>query len=217
MNPEPTNCDVCQASLDNGYSFQYKGDKLVRTLCFKCDRMETFDLYKKDKRLSMRLVMDNNMKLWDINRELLYDPEKESLLEAMRIGAGEELNHRIDIGMATARISKKIKEWEAAVWFQGLQDMVLGTNERGVSAKLKSHDNFCVLTYTIAGRTMITIGDDHNQVSAVADETSKESRTGFQSVDATGEQALALLQLAIDLYKNKTLVFKIDKKVSMGL
>lgn len=215
MNPEPTNCQICDASLDNGYCYQYEGDKIVRATCHKCDRKETFELYKKDKRLTSRLMMDNMMKMYDVDRDLYYAKD-ESVFEKLRVGANEDFNHRIDIALSGHRINKLIKEFESEVWFKGVQDMVLGTRERGVSAHLKTHDNFRVLTYTMAGRTMITIEDDHNQVTCVADETSKESRTGFQSANGTESQCLALLRLAVDLYKNKTLVFDIDKKVSMG-
>jgi hypothetical protein len=178
--------------------------------------METFDLYKKDKRLTMNLVMDNNMKLWDISRDLLYSPNNTDLLDALRKDADEELNNRIDIGLATIKIRNKIKEFEAEIWFKGLQERVLATRDRGVSAHTKKNNNFCVLTYTMCGRTMITIEDDRNSVTCVADETSKESRTGFHGINATGEDAIALIDLAINLYKNNKLSFEIDKKVSMG-
>lgn len=56
MNLEPTNCQICDVSLDSGYCYQYEEDKIVRATCHKCDRKETFDLYKKDKRLTLRLT-----------------------------------------------------------------------------------------------------------------------------------------------------------------
>lgn len=212
--PESTNCDVCNASLDNGYSYHYKGDKLVKALCFTCDQQETFNLYIQNKRLNTRLILDNSLKLYRLNKN--YDVDDE-ILEKMKNGADEILSHRIDIAQATNNLKKKIKEFEMEVWFKGLQNMVLGTNKRGISAKTDSHNKFHILTYTMAGRTMITIGDNNNSVTCIADESSKESRTGFHGIDATAEDALGLVQLAINLYKNQTIVFEIDNEVSMGI
>ena len=112
-----------------------------------------------------------------------------------------------------------MKEFEKEVWFKGLQKKVIDSRVKEVSAHPGIFSNFCVLTYTMAGRTMITIQDDNNSVSFVADETSSDSRTGFQGIDATEEQALSLIQMAIELYHNQggtRLIFKEDNKVSMG-
>jgi hypothetical protein len=207
MNTEPTNCDTCNADLrEHGYSFTYQGDKIISALCTRCDRTKTFQGYLKTKRLRTHLVMDNLMKVYDIGKDWRDKREDIQYLE--------EIIPRLEIHLASQKIQEKIKEFEQEVWFKGVQDIVLGTRERGVSAHLKTHNNFRVLTWSGMGRTMITIEDDHNSVTCVADETSKESRTGFHGVDAKAEDALALIQLAIDLYKNKTLVFDIDKKVS---
>lgn len=94
--------------------------------------------------------------------------------------------------------------------------MVLNTMERGVSAR--TDNNFDVLTWTCAGRTAIQIdGADGAMVSMIADETSKDSRTGFQSVNTTYEEATALIDKAIAMYEAGTLKFEDDKKVGIGL
>jgi hypothetical protein len=64
-----------------------------------------------------------------------------------------------------------------------LQDQIFATDTRGVSAKLgKKHNNFCVLTWSGMGRTMITIEDDNASVTCVTEEKSKTSSAGFHDL-----------------------------------
>ena len=205
---EPTHCDICKVSLERGYSYRYQGDKLVSAYCFDCDNQERFNNYVKTQILTMSLVTNNSMKLFYLDMKKDWGFDKDEFLE--------ELKHRIDIQLASSRIQKKIKEFEKEVWFNGLQDKVLASKIKGVSAHTKVSQNFCVLTYSMCGRTMITFENDVASVTCMADETSKESRTGFHGIFAKEKDALDLIQLAIDLYKNKELDFQEDTKVSMG-
>lgn len=95
----------------------------------------------------------------------------------------------------------------------------MSAKTKGVSAHTNIFNNFCVLTYTMCGRTMITVEDDTAAITFMADETSKESHIGFHGIDATEEKAISLIQLAIELYHNEggtRLSFEEDTKVSMG-
>lgn len=211
----------CGADLERGYSQRWVGDECKEVICFGCDKKESLDDHMKTGIITTHFMMDCMMAVYDLMSEVYkggsrdcHDEKK--LLALLDRDYPETTKAKIRVQLATARICDKVKEFESKVWFNGLQDKVLATKVRGVSAKLgKKQKNFCVLTYTICGRTMITIEDDDASVTCVADETSKESRTGYHAIRATGEQALALIDKAIALYQDGTLKFKDDKKVAM--
>lgn len=225
INPESvTHCMRCQADLERGYSTRYteKGGQweCKEVICFGCDRKENLSDHMKTGVITTHFMMDCTVSNYDLVKEAQiygsYDLDENKLIEIINRDHSEEVKTKLRVKLATTRIQKKIKEFDQRVWFKGLQDQILKTQCRGVSAKLgKKHNNFCVLTWTCAGRTMITIEDDDAMVTAVADETSKESRTGLHGIRATGEQALGLLEKAMSLYEDGTLKFKDDKKVSM--
>lgn len=213
MNPNQiTNCQRCTASLERGYSTRYVNNECKEVICFKCDRDEEFSDYLKNKTITSHLMLNNSLELFQI----LTATREPTRLEVYKNNEDLiRLRHRLDIQIATNNIQKKIKEFDQKVWFKGLQKMILDTTVRGVSAKLKKYNNFRVLTYSIAGRTMITFEDDMASVTAVADETSTESRTGLHGITANGEEALYLIDLAIKLYESGELKFVEDTKVSM--
>ncbi len=215
MNPDSvTNCQRCNSILERGYSSRYIDNKCIEVICFTCDKKETMEDYLKDKIITTRILMDSMLEVY---RHVDGDIENEKKLTDLlfKSQGDESLTAKIEIQIASAKIQKKIKEFESKIWFNGLQEQVLKTKCRGVSAKLKTHNKFCVLTWTCAGRTMITIEDNDSSVTCVADETSKDSRTGFHGIRAKASDALDLIDLAIELYENKTLKFKDDDKVGM--
>lgn len=219
MNPdEVKDCMRCTASLERGYSSRYVNNKCTEVICFKCDKQESIADHMKTGVITTHLMMDCMMDVYRLVDGDVHNEDK--LLALLRLSdsfkSSDETKAKIKIQLATIQIQSKIKEFEARVWFSGVQDQVLATKCRGVCAKLgKKHDNFNVLTYSICGRTMITIEDKKASVTCVADETSKESRTGLHGINASGEEAIALINKAIKLYEDKTLKFLDDDKVGM--
>lgn len=213
---EPTNCDTCNASLDSYWHYEYKDDKIVKATCRDCNRKDMLQEYRQTKRLRSRLIEDNSLALYYVDMKKDWGFNDNSFLE--------DLKTRIEIQLSYKKIFDKIKEFEKEVWFKGLQKQVMDSRVKGVSAKTKGYTNgfnkFCVLTYSMCARTMITIEDDKRSVTLMTEETSTESRMGFRGVDASEEEAISLIQLAIDLYHNESgtrLEFKEDTGVSMGL
>lgn len=216
LNPDSvTKCMRCGADLERGYSTRYVNDECKEVICFKCDKEEETSDFMKTGVITTHFMMSCMMDVYRLVDGDVHNEEK--LIALLRGNHSPEMMAKIKVQLATARLCNKVKEFEARVWFKGLQDMIHAEKkERGISAKLGKKDkNFCVLTWTGMGRTMITIEDDDASVTCVADEDSKESRTGFHGIRATGEQALALYDKAIALYENGTLKFKVDKKVSL--
>jgi hypothetical protein len=225
MNPDSvTNCMRCGTDLERGYSSRYVGNECTEVICFKCDKKESTSDFMKTGVITTHFMMDCMLEVYDLLKRLpsefhgSWDTHDEAkLTQLLDLDLTEEQKAKVHVQIATARICNKVKEFESKVWFKGLQDQILAEKkERGISARLgKKHKNFKVMTWTGMGRTMITIEDDEASVTCVADETSKESRTGFHGISATGEQALALYDKAIALYEDGTLKFKVDKKVSL--
>lgn len=216
MNPDSvTNCMRCGADLERGYATRYVNNECKEVICFKCDKAEETDDFMKTGVITTHFMMSCMMDVYRLVDGDTHNVEKLTALLDQNLS--DEMKAKVRVQIATARICEKVKEFEAKVWFKGLQDMIHAEkHERGISAKLgKKHKNFKVLTWTGMGRTMITIEDDDASVTCVADEDSKESRTGFHGITATGEQALALYDRAIALYEDGTLKFKVDKKVSL--
>lgn len=205
MNSEPTNCNTCQASLENGFVYKYRGDELIEAHCRECNDKTTFENYINTKRLSSHLVMDNSLNLYHTNMKKDWNFENDNFLEQLRT--------RCEIAISVSKIQKKIKNFEKEVWFKGLQNTVRASTMKGVSAII---NNFYVLTYTMCGRTMITIQDDTASVTLITDETSETSCAGLHGIDATEEKALSLIQMAIELFGDKHLTFKEDNVVSIG-
>ena len=208
---DPTNCDTCKASLERGYCYVYTNGELTGAMCFGCDRKEMLKEYLVGKRLRTRLVEDNSLQLYYTDMKKDWHFDNDAFLEEVKV--------RIDIHLSQRRIFDKIKEFEKEVWFKGLQKQVRAAKVKGVSAKTKLFGNFSVLTYSMCARTMITIENDTESVTMMTTEDSDENDMGFRGVDATEQQALSLIQLAIELYHNEggtKLVFEEDTKVSMG-
>ena len=173
--------------------------------------------YLKTGVVTTHFMMDCLLGVYDLVRNRCDIEDVEGLTKLLDETAEYEvaLRAKIQVQIGTAKLGKKVKEFDEKIWFKGLQDMVLNTNERGISARIKKYNNLKVLTWSGMGRTMVTIEDDHSSVTHVADETSKESRSGLHGICAKSEDAIALYDRAIELYENGTLKFKLDKKVSL--
>jgi hypothetical protein len=212
MKPDDvTNCQRCQSSLERGHSARWEGDKCVEVVCFKCSEDEEFNEYLKDKTLTSHLFMNNNSKLF----YLLTASREPRRIEIDDRQAMTELKSRIDIQLSYLDIKSRIKEFERRVWFSGLQDIIRAASVKGVSAKPKSTVNFCVLTYSMCGRTMFTIEDDLASVTLITDETSKESCMGLQGIRANVGYAKYLINLAIEMWESQELKFVEDTKVGI--
>jgi hypothetical protein len=220
MDNEPTNCQQCNAPLTNGYCYTYKGTELIGAHCFDCDRLNIIQKYKETKVLSTRLLTNNILDLFDIGRPWsyhegdLYTYKNKTFREIIEFGTVKELEEvqlLLEIRISFQKIYVKMKEFEQKVWFKGLQETINASKCKGVSAIL---DEFKVLTYTMCGRTIITIEDKKSSVSMICANDSAKSTMGDKGIDSTEEQAIKLIDLAIELYESGHLKFKDDNEVS---
>ncbi len=216
---EPTHCDLCEASLDRGYVYQYENDVLISSICFACDRVIKLKEYRDTRILTTSFLIDNTIKLTTSEiKELIYDwrgdtTELEKVLP--RYANDKAFTARIEAHISLRKILKEISRFETEVWFRGLQALIRPSKSRGFSAKLSSpKGELSVLTYSMCGRCIVTIEEGNTQVSMMCDESSDTPTMGDKGIRATEEQALDLMNRAITAYQNGTLKFEEDSGVS---
>lgn len=223
MNNESTTCSKCKCSLENIRSISfYEGNTIVDVLCHECHSRNQLNDYIKSKKLSTDFVTNVTLDLLSLsyprdiyNRHTVaYDKTFRYLLDGAPIEELEEFKYKVDAYLDYSKICKSIKEFESNVWFSGLKKIINKSKRKGVSAKNTPVKGFVVLTYSMCGRTMITIENEQASVTMMCAEDSETPSMGFRGIDATAEQAIFLIQLAIDLYKDGSLDFKDDDEVS---
>ena len=131
-------CDTCQSNLDSGQVTWYREGIEYKTICFKCDKKERYDEYLSSKKISTKLMMDASMVVY-------YLKEGKPLKE----GELDNLKSTLEINEAVEKLQVKCKEFESKVWFNGLQNEVVRSEFKGLSAK---NDSVQVLTYAMCGR-----------------------------------------------------------------
>lgn len=214
---EPTNCHTCNASLERGYSYRYKNNILVSALCFNCASDRDLNEYRETNVLVTSFCTDNTLKLYDepsVKKFIWGAGDVSSNLQSLENilpSLSGELQLRVGAHISFLKVYQKIKTFEQDVWFKGLQDLVRPSKDRGFSAK---DGNLTVMTYSMAGRCMITIEDDKASVTMLCDESAKTSSMGDRGIRATESQAIGLLDRAVKGYQDGTLKFTVDKEVS---
>lgn len=116
------------------------------------------------------------------------------------------------------RIELEISNFELNFFLAGFQKMNSKTKHRGF---VGSYNEITLMTYTTAGRVMITIKDDNSNITLIGQENDDvELRTfpkiGLQGINATEENAITLLQLAQKYYTAGNLKLKKNNNVNIG-
>lgn len=165
--------------------------------------MET---YLTDKTLSTSLLISNIMEVY-----YLFEAQKPRRIDLKNRAQVREAIARLEIHLDVEAINEALKDFEATVWFGGLQAIVRGTRHRHVGAKAGT---LKVASWTMAGRTMITLSDSSlpdlhgdKHVTLVADETSTEPRSGLHGINATAAEAIQLFKQAVQEFEAGNLKF----------
>lgn len=121
-----------------------------------------------------------------------------------------------DYTLIRETIPEKVKEYERRVWSDGLQDVVEKHPSRGMAGSLDG--TVKIMTYVLAGRVMTTFEHkDGYSVTVLSGEGEKPSRMGFHGISGTPRQALALLQLAIDVWEREGINIVADTDVTLDV
>jgi hypothetical protein len=198
MNNDPANCTRCDTGLERGWSCRYKGD-IVEYICFDCDLIDIIGEYKTTNIITSRL-----------STVAAIDEVKQEYGKPIRLSS-EILNKLLN---SENKINHAIKLWERDVWFGGLQKKVRASNARGWKLEF---DGRYVMVYSLAGRTQFTIesSDQNSQITTITAEDSCELIMGQNSINATEEQALELLNKSREAYINGA-QFQKDDQVGLG-
>lgn len=161
------------------------------------------DNFLENQKLGSRFHMDAMLKTYKLD-DMVED---------------KELNFKqVLTWFYTTLFETEVRRFSREVWFNGLQKIIKASRHHGITAH---HEGFSFLTYSICGRTMITLqeGDiddeSYNSITLVADETSEEDRTGSNSFSCSINKAFELIDKACKLYLNGDLKFEEDEKVGM--
>jgi hypothetical protein len=173
---EPTHCDTCPASLERGYSYVYEGEKLVRAICFDCDRKERNAAFLKTGVLTTKTMVEASLDRARPHAPSHAPPEAVAALDA---------------------IEAATKEFDRDVWYGGLREFLVASNDRGHS---RHEGKFKILSYYMAGRYMFTLEDDEASLTLITTDD-PGVRMGIQGVCATKGQALSLVGRALDLWR----------------
>lgn len=180
-----TSCDSCSIELDEETDrfvemLRETSNGLERTgmLCEPCNEIRLFQDYEKTGVLTSKLT----------------------LLAALNSSARRQADSVLDrILLASENIRGYIKVFERDVWFMGLQEIVRAARVRGMSFSTETHK---VLTYTMAGRAMITISNEaQNSVTLITEEDAISPRMGM-GIEATEAEATQLISAAIEAWKS---------------
>jgi len=216
---EPTNCDKCKASLDNGYSYLYEGSELIGATCFKCSAQEELEKYIETKRLHSRFVNNITLDLYSLDDTRDYkdkdnDYNNKSLRYLISSASAKEFEvfkNKVDAYYSYIKICEKIKLFESEVWRKGLQKIIMNSHSTGVSANLIG---IKCLTFSMCGRTMFTIDDNESSITMMCIEDSNNSTMHFRGIDATEQRAIELIDFVIETFNDGSLIFKDDNEVS---
>lgn len=126
------------------------------------------------------------------------------------------LHRSVDYDLFMVTLHDKVKEYERRVWSDGLQDVVEDHSARGMCGSLKGEAK--IMTYVLAGRVMTTFEHkDGHTATVLSGEKEKPSRMGFHGIEGTVQQAMDLLQLAIDTWEAEGIGMVADTEVTLDV
>lgn len=214
---DPKFCSKCKCDLSNKrYTCFYRGEEMIDVLCADCHKAQLYETYLSSGKLSTTLVTEASLDLLDLSykRDDDYTKTLRYLIGDATVERFKEFKNAVDVYYDYLQVCKKIKEFEQKVWFSGLQKIIKKSSKKGVSGKMP-FSNHKFLTYSMCGRTMITLEDAESSVTMICAEDSSTPSMGFRGIDGTSEQAIRLIQLAIELYTGEPgIKFSEDSDVS---
>lgn len=197
---EYPDCSTCPATKLNAYSARCDANgEVQRVVCFECDRGERLAEFDTNKVLTSRLAMDAALK---------GDESCPSFLD-------KDLERRarwIEINAASKRIHTEIKAFERVVWFGGLQAQDAACEWKGMK---HDADGLLVMSYSMCGRTMITMERGDVSVTVITATDESEPRMGMQGIRATEADAVKLLRDVCSLWTAGGIRMMPDGKVSV--
>lgn len=192
------NCLICNREVSDRdhYRERVKGEEVIGRVHEECYQGLRLVEFEKDGILTSGLTMEAALRTYRKDT-----PANSPWLPIRR---------------ACDRIHEKIKEFERAAWFGGVEPQMkeqkyegprwtfertkdsiqgLALPVRGLSG---NHNGIDMLVYTCAGRAMITLRQGDAEITVITAEDEQTDRMGQQGICATEAQAIALLEAGKD-------------------
>lgn len=210
---DPKYCNRCRGDLERGYTTIYSDPR--EYICIKCNKAEMLENWKEDGNLTTSLMIDAAIQ--GVRSE--YDNKSNYGIEAFDIDDRYD-----DIIKATNNINEKVHGFEKQVWFDGMKSLVKACDTKGMS----SHpDGVKILAWEGMGRCVVTLEDAVASITLIIGADYPESyktydispipeyMMGIQGISATEDEAISLLDYAIQLWKDGDINLQSDKEVSV--
>lgn len=204
VRPQPEYCERCRSKLSEACSVVtiYKGKELKdrEYICYRCSQIEQVEEYKRNGEISTSLMIDASM--------CAYHVKEGNSFARLRT----EVRHHYELYMHqlchiaedVEEIHKKEREFEEKHWLPRIRKYWNDSSARGHSFVT---EDWKALMWGSAGRVLITIQDTKPKergkfggayISLIFDDSADYARGGIQGICATKEEAMALMQVAID-------------------
>ncbi len=202
-------CDRCKADLD-GWTvnvYDSKGN-IKENICYVCDRVDSVNEYKKSGIIATRLMTQAVMARIHFERDDLNSLRAEV--------ANFERSNRdtlLEIASATDEIEKLVRKFEEDHWLRYIKKYWNKSDDRGHHFTLPS--KAVAMMWGSAGRVLITLENKKADISMIFldEESQLTPNGGIQGINATKDQAIALLTEAINM---KKIDFTPKKSVTMA-
>jgi hypothetical protein len=109
-------------------------------------------------------------------------------------------------------LTQKVREFDQSVW-SDLHGIVNECPTRGMSFRTPG---FSLLTYTMAGRVMLTFEDPISSVTTLTADGEGAGRMGLQGIDSTFTHAINLLDTAMTLFQDGKIKLEPDTKIGIA-
>lgn len=230
--PETLTCNVCSNLCEGGYSQDYKGNEVVRTLCFTCREREDLEVIQlgigndnlvlTSKLLTFGPMIQCHSAYHDVQDFKLKDEETWLLYHTLVQHRGKTWRNPVTPNVATSMyfLLAQIGEVSAAVtlldtqmWLDKLQKVVQACEWKGMSCE---YEGYKYLHYCICGRAQLTITDPEGYwINVITVEDDAEPRMGIQGIYASKDKAVEILDTARRAWGAGMLDFQPDKEVGI--
>lgn len=204
INMDDPTCTDCGAQHLTAYSWTETPDGVPASVwCMDCKDKHALADYRADGRLTTRLTMAASMKAFyarEAREKSDCDPTW------------------LEIADASQRVHAHGKRFDREVWFGGLQKQVRAAKRAGMEATPISSTlgHITMLTFTTAGRALMTLRTDTAEVTLITAEDESTSRMGVQGIDATEVEAITLIDTVIRAWKAGTVTMSESQTVGLG-
>lgn len=196
-------CGVCTKKKLQRYGVQCDAEgNVIKVYCTECGDKIDLDRHTESKRLRSSLCLTASLKAF-------------YALETTRDRRPCDPRY-LEIDAAMKRVQVVVERFDALVWFKGLQKIVRASKTRGMKSnpiEVEGLGPMEILEFSSAGRAVMTLDTKTASVTVITAEDEDTSRMGWQGIDGTEEEAILMLDTAIEAWTAGKVTMAEDTKV----